>query len=475
MSPLALIACVALTALDDPKPLNPAEVVVALETAMSDAIERVEPSIVAISRWKTGDGRTLAIRNNDRPGRISNPILPQQFDLNDNAAVSFDYGSGVVVGPQGEILTAYHVVRECARLVVQAPNLPPFDAEILAADPRTDLAVIAPMRALVAEVGPKLKPLAIGKSETLRKGAFLIALGNPYNAARNDGRASASWGILANVTRQMNEPISDGIRQAPQYFRHFPTLLQLDAKLNLGMSGGAVANLKGELVGLTTAAADAPGFDFQAGYAIPMDAIGRRAVAALMEGREVEYAFIGLTINPQVPNQVAAVKPGTPADQAGLQERDLIHMVGDVPVPVAKGGLNLALAMAPVGERVKLLISREGKRRELEVMLSKYPVEGEVIATNRPAPWRGLRVDFATMVSGSTFSDEVLTALARGGVGVVEVVSGSSADVAGIKRGQIITEVEGKRVKTPAEFRKAVEGGQGPTRVKTEQGEVLVR
>lgn len=475
MCPLVVFACLTLTAIDDPKPLDPAQVVAAIETAMGDAIARAEASVVAISRTKGTDGRTHAVRNYDRPARISNPVLPNQFNLDDPSAVSYDYGSGVVIGDRGEILTAFHVVREAVRLVVQAPDLPPFDAEVLAADPRTDLAVIAPMRVIVDQVAPKLKRTAIGKAEGLRKGSFLVALGNPYNAARQDGRASASWGILANVARQMNEPLGDGTRPPAQYFRHFPTLLQLDSKLNLGMSGGAVINLKGELVGLTTAAADAPGFDSQAGYAVPMDAITRRAIAALVEGREVEYGFIGLTINPQQPNQVGSVRPGTPADQAGLQERDLVLYVGDVPVSATKGGLNLALALAPVGQFVKLVISRDGQRRELEVILSKYPVEGEVIASNRPAPWRGLRVDFSTVLGGSTFSDQVLEALARGGVGVIEVISGSPADAAGLKRGQLITEVEGKRVRNPAEFRKAVEGRQGPVRVKTESSEALVR
>jgi S1-C subfamily serine protease len=475
MCELILVCCVSIVSLDDPKPIGPSEIVSALEIAVGDSIERAEPSVVAISRWKSGDGRTLAVRNNERRNQFSNPLGPNQLNQDDPNAVSFDYGSGVVVGPQGEILTAYHVVREAARLVVQAPKLPPFDAEIIAADPRSDLAVIAPMRGVAETVAPRLKPLAIGKAESLRKGAFLIALGNPYNAARNDGRASASWGILSNVSRQVQEPLTDGPRPAPQHFRYFPTLLQLDTKLNQGMSGGAVVNLKGELVGLTTTAADAPGYDVQAGYAVPMDAIGRRVVAALVEGREAEYGFIGLTIAPQVPNQVGTVKAGTPADLAGLQERDLILSVGDVTVEPVKGGLNLALALAPVGQPVKLVISRDGQRRELTVLLSKYPVEGEVIATNRPAPWRGLRVDFPTMVAGSTFSDAVLEALVRGGVGVVEVISGSPADAAGLKRGQIITEVDGTKVRTPTEFRKAVEGKHGSTRLKTELGDVLVR
>src|SRR5262249_32997620 len=209
-------------------------------------------------------------------------------------ALSFDYGSGVVIGDKGEILTAYHVVRGAARLTVRAEKRQAFLAEIIAADPRSDLAVIAPKDG--PEPPPKLRPLAIGDSTRLRKGAFLVALGNPFNAARDDGRPSASWGILSNIARQIEPTPEEKSRQEMQ-LRHYPARLQLDAKLNLGMSGGAVINLKGELVGLTTAAANAVGFDAQAGYAIPMDLLGRKVVETLKQGKEYEYGFLGINLD----------------------------------------------------------------------------------------------------------------------------------------------------------------------------------
>ena len=163
--------------------------------------------------------------------------------------ISFDFGSGVVIGDRGEILTLYHVVRGARELIVRAADRQEFEAEIIAADPRSDLAVIVPVESDGADP-PRLKPLAIGDAGRLRKGAFLIALGNSFNAAR-DGKPSASWGILSNIARKLDSDLDD-IDRAPQDASgcsNYPTLLQLDAKLNLGMSGGAVINLKGELVG----------------------------------------------------------------------------------------------------------------------------------------------------------------------------------------------------------------------------------
>ena len=109
-----------------------------------------------------------------------------------------------------------------------------------------------------------------------------------------------------------------------QALRHHPTLLQLDAKLNLGMSGGAVVNLKGELVGITTTGGDPAGFDVQAGYAIPMDALGRRIVETLKQGKEFEYGFLGIEPQPPGDQPGRRVEPGTPADTANLLHDDLI-------------------------------------------------------------------------------------------------------------------------------------------------------
>src|SRR5262249_36285698 len=159
--------------------------------------------------------------------------------------------------------------------------------------------------------------------------------------------------------------------------------------------------------------------------------------------------------------------PGTPADEAGLRANDQIVAVGDAPVEDVEGSLNLALSMAPVGQPVSLKVRRDGQTLERTVLLSKFKVGGEGVGSNRPAPCRGLRVDFTSMLGISTFDPQVLQAMARGGVGVVEVVPGSAAEAAGLKRGQIITAVDGRTIRTPADFYRAVAGHDGPVRIKT--------
>jgi len=475
MSSLVILASALLGWGDSPaSPSSSAiEVVSAMESALADAIDRAEPSIVAIAREKTSGGETSAVRGrnpepNHRDPRLRtrnrHPVITRDW-------VSFDYGAGVVVGERGEILTAFHVVKGAKRLEVRAWGRQQFEAELIAADPRSDLAVIAP-RELPGFPPPKLKPIAIGDSSKLRKGSFLLALGNPFNAAW-DGTASASWGILANVARRLVISDDDLVSHDEQ-LRHYPTLLQLDSKLNLGMGGGAVINLKGELVGITTAAASASGFDVQAGYAIPMDPVGRRAVERLKQGKEVEYGFLGIHLDvDEGSNRITKTQPGTPAAEGGLQADDAVIEVNGAAVNDAES-LMLAINILPPGSNIRIKVVRQGATLEKSVLLSKYRTRGEVIATERMAPWRGVRVDFTSMIPNE-HGDEILSAMARGGVAIVEVEHDSAADKAGLRQGQVITQVDGRKVRTPTEFANAVAKLDGPVTLQTDSGPVTVK
>jgi serine protease Do len=474
LMPLAL----ALLSWADPPPpppaVTPAQIVAALESVLEDAIAKAEPSVVAIKREKSENDETTAVRGRDPlppRGNFERRMLPNPFDPMGSEPPTFDSGSGVVIGPRGEILTAFHVVKGAARLEVRAVNHQAFDAEIIAADSRSDLAVIVPKDR--PGPPPKLEPIALGDAGRLRKGAFLVALGNPFNAAR-DGRPSASWGILANVARKLEQSPEDENRQG-RLLRHYPTLLQLDAKLNLGMSGGAVVNLKGELVGLTTAAANAAGFDAQAGYAIPVDALGRKIIDTLRQGKEYEYGMLGIRLDTQGwTNRVNSADPGSPAAEGGVQVNDLIAAVGDQKVTDADS-LVLAINHVAAGAPVVLEIARDGQTIQRTVTLAKLRVRAPVIVTNRPAAWRGLRVDYASTLASTTFAPELMEAMARRGVVVSEVESGSDAEKAGLKKDQIIARVEGKPVPNPGEFARVVAGLKGPVRLETDQGAVTVK
>ena len=454
---------------------EPQDVVSALEARVADAIARAQPSVVAITRIPSDSGETTAIKGRNplplgpapeeagpmlnqnggvrlvRPG-FPNDVAPEYF------ALPGDFGGGVVIGEQGEILTTYHLLKGASRNRVRAKGAA-FDAEIVAADPRTDLAVIVPRPGSTMPV--KLVPLPLGDASKLRQGAFLIAMGNPYNSAR-DGQASASLGILSNIARRLDPPQGEQINMnIRQFFKYQSTLMQLDSRLNLGMSGGVVVNLKGELVGITTSEASPSGYDAAAGYAIPLDPLGRKAVAELMQGKEVEYGFIGIGLNQLQNNTVSEVKKNTPAWKANLATNDRILAVGNITLADDEGALQMALASVPVGESVKLRVLHEGKEVERSLVMSKYPVMGGAISTNRPPAWRGLRIDFTSVLSGGLNTTDTLQAMTRGGVGVIEVEPQSPAARAGVAKGDVILAVNGQEVSTPAEFRAAVKRTDG--------------
>ena len=463
MTNLAPVVLALLAAMADPP--SPVDVVAALETALGDAIAKAEPSVVAIAREKDGKNEaTTAVRGlfparPERDGLNPNFFDPNRLQFEELIPdyIASDYASGVVIGDRGQILTTAHAVKGASRLVVRAEGGQVFDAEVIASDPRSDLAVIVP-RELPTQRRPTLRPIAVAPTKTLRKGTFLLALGNPFNSGR-DGQASASWGILANTSRRLNTLPSEPTYN--HHLRHFPTLYQLDAKLNLGMSGGAVVDLRGELVGLTTNAINAGGFDAQAGYAIPIDRIASRVIEALKQGKEVEYGFLGIGLSEDRTNRINIVQPGTPAGEGGLLVNDVVTAIGGLPVVDADSLVTTVNVFAP-GTPIKLAILRNGVEMEKTVILSKLPVSGEVIATNRPSSWRGLRVDFVSTLANGPFNNGVLDAMARGGVRVVEVKPGTPAEDSGLKFGQIIIEVEGQTVRTPTEFAKAVSAQPGP-------------
>ena len=231
---------------DAPPPapaVSPMDVATALEKVLGDVIAGAEGSVVAIHRDKDVNAReTLAVRGRSRPRPDGFEARQSPTRPEGTAAISFDFGAGVVVGDEGEILTAFHVVRGASRLIVRAAGHQEFDAEVIAADPRSDLAVIAPVAVpgALAE-RPRLKPIPLGDATGLRKGAFLVVLGTPFNAAMQDGRANASWGILSNVARRATyDPEAWPSRARGNLpLPNYPPLLPLDSQLNLGMRGGA--------------------------------------------------------------------------------------------------------------------------------------------------------------------------------------------------------------------------------------------
>ncbi len=432
----------------------------AIEDALVGAIAQAEQSVVAIARVHRGEQESFSQLDlqQDRFGRqISNShARPGEPEFIPN-----EYATGVVVGAKGLILTAYHVLREQSDYYVTTPDRKVRRGQPVGADPRSDLAVLS----IAAE---DLKPIKLGDATKLKKGQIVIALGNPYAIAR-DGLASASWGIVSNLSRKDGPTFRDRESPGAKLSLHqYGTLIQTDAKLNLGTSGGALVNLKGEMVGLTVSLAAAVGYEQSAGFALPVDETFRRALETLKQGREVEYGFLGVTLEGLTFQdldrgrhgvRVTIVLQGTPADRAGLMQGDVITHVGNQEIFDADQ-LMLSIGKLAVDSSVTLMVDREGVGTRVVTVpeLSKFGVSGKKIVTNPPPAWRGIRVDYATAVR-----DFLLRHFdPHGSVVITEVEENSPAWNEGLRPDMTISHVAGRPVKTPREFREAIRGKDGP-------------
>ncbi len=451
-------------------------VVAAVEQATVSAIESAERSVVAIARVRRNQTTAAKIDQlRFDQFRLGSPFpSPDEPDNPDFVPTLF--GSGVVISDDGFIVTCGHVLddpREHDYFVwldkqSYAARVIGMPAKVLASDPFSDLAVLK-------IDASNLQPARFGQAE-LRKGQFVIALGNPQAIAR-DGRASASWGIISNLNRVAPSEAGGG-DSGKETIHHFGTLIQTDAKLNLGMSGGALVNLKGEVIGLTTALAASSGYEQSAGFAIAVDAMFLRVIETLKAGKLPEFGFLG--IQPEDLRdaekarglsgaRVSVVIPGLPGEQAGLRADDVIFGVNERTI-VDRNDLFRELSQSAAGGEVQLHVHRFRPGRtspdelQLPAVLSKKPVSTHRpgYAIHLPSKWRGLLVDYATAVS---------TELLRTGIGgsrrgplklaILSVDPDTPAWSAGLRPGYGINSVAGSAVTSPDEFYRLVQEHTG--------------
>ena len=452
----------------------------ALQQVMQKAIEDAEPSIACILVSRSDAYQRFSQSTaNANPGKLGrfdlqlferHPLisglgekerarLRRQLDLADPQHVPEAFGSGVVLDEAGLVLTNYHVVQGAVKIFVRLPEHQGSYADIHAADPRSDLAVLRLLNPKLA-----LKAIRLGVGDKARRGQFVLSIANPFAAGFRDGKPSASWGIISNVRRRAPGPAREEARA--KTLLHYGTLLQTDARLNLGCSGGALIDLKGNLIGLTSATAAIAGGETPGGFAMPIDAGLRRIIEVLKKGEEVEYGFLGVGVDEHAERSEGVVlehvTPGSPADLAGLRPRHVILSVNGTPVHESDD-LFLALGTQFAGMTVRLEVRKPGSgvREKVEVPLARFHVPGKGIASalgKRPF-FRGLRVDCTSLLVQQPRSP---IHRIPAGVLVSEVQADSPAAAALLRPGEVITHVNKRPVTSPAAFYREVQGRVGP-------------
>ena len=466
------------------------EPALALEETIVKLIERIEPSVVSIARVKPAPQEAAfperPFPERRRPERIFPPDNPEDPDFQPN-----EFGTGIIIAPPGGderlVLTNYHVVRggpvfpststdNRTSLNIRFGSRRSCDASIIAADPRSDLAVLR-LHFKNGDPPPAdLKPLDWSSATPVRKGQFVLMLGNPHALAR-DGSASVSWGMISNLARRPLPWTKEG---PSKLLYRLGNLLQIDGRLNLGTSGGPVVNLKGELIGLTTSLAAVDGYEKSAGFAIPLDDLTRRIVKSLVAGQEVEYGMLGIEPADVTPtefrelgiaaNQGSAAKVyglvrDSPADRAGIEQGDVLLRIAGEPAYSEHDLMRLVGLHAPEQE-IELLVWRRNHVEPfpVKVKLGKWPVADDegIIETNpRFAPWRGLSVDYPTGRAKYS-AGERPTPPYRRAVVVIRVAEETPAHAAGLQPGTFISHVNKTPVQTPSEFHAAIKSATGP-------------
>ena len=414
------------------------------KNGFGSVIDPALPAVVNISSTKV-------VKRQITPDLLEDPffrqffggrILPQQQPQMER---QYSLGSGVIVNPDGYILTNNHVVAGASDVEVFTQNRKQYKATIIGTDPGTDIAVLKIDASGLAAV-------TLGDSSKLKVGDLVFAIGDPFGVGE-----TATMGIVSATGRTLGGSIE-----------HYEDFIQTDAAINPGNSGGALIDIRGNLVGINTAIiSGGSGGNQGIGFAIPIN-IARDVIDQIVDHGKVIRGYLGVTIQGVDPDMakvfglnqgggalISDVSPAGPAAKAGLERGDIILELNGTPV---KGSDDLSLhisEMAP-GTVANLQVYRNGHTQQVNVTLGEYPEKGE-----SGQPVGGFRAALnGVQVQNLTPEVEQQLGLPAGSSGVVvtDVDPSSSAAAAGIQRGDVIQEINRKPIHNVQEFQQALAG-----------------
>ena len=344
-------------------------------------------------------------------------------------------GSGFIISPEGYIVTNNHVVDNADEVVVRLTNEHEFKAKIVGRDPKTDLAL------LKIDAHEKLFAVPLGDSDELEVGAWVMAIGNPFGLSH-----TVTTGIVSAKGRVIGAGPYDNF-------------IQTDASINPGNSGGPLFNIRGEVVGINTAIISG---GTGIGFAVPVN-MAKEVMPQLKEHGKVTRGWIGVYIQEITPDLqesldlkdrqgalVADVVKDSPADKAGIKRSDVVVKFDGKAVTKMED-LPRSVAATPVGKKVEIEVVRGGKHKTLELTVGLLKEEGVQEAGESVSEDFGMVLQPITPdLADSMNLDE------HHGLLVSDVDQNGPAWEAGIRRGDIILEVNREKVTTLDEFRKAL-------------------
>jgi serine protease Do len=398
-------------------------------------------------------------------GPFSDPFFRRFFGENGDFGaprerVQNSLGSGVIVDPRGFIVTNNHVIKGGTDIRVVLADKREFEAALLLADERTDLAV------LKIEPGDENLPtLALGDSDNLEVGDLVLAIGNPFGVGQ-----TVTNGIVSALARTQ-VGVSDY-----QFF------IQTDAAINPGNSGGALVNMRGELVGINTAIFSRSGGSIGIGFAIPANMV-RTVVESAEQGSKIKRPWAGIEaqdVNPEIAKAlglarpegalIVSVHPQSPFGEAGLKRGDVILALDGKPIESAKE-FSYRVATSAIGSSTIVEFQRAGARKETRVNLIEAPetTERDQTLIEGHSPFTGMVVANLS----PAVSEELDLPASSTGVVAIDIKGGPASRL--FRRGDVITEVNGTAIDSVETLSDVVQSAEGYWELAIKRGGRVLR
>ena len=420
------------------------------QPSLAPMLERITPAVVNISN-------STQVRIEENP-LLNDPFfrfffnIPEQQQRRSEQQTQ-SLGSGVVIDAvKGYVVTNNHVIEKADKITVTLQNSQILQAELVGADPETDIALL--------KVPPqKLTAVPVGNSEQLRVGDFVVAIGNPFGLGQ-----TVTSGIVSALGRS-----GLGIEG-------YEDFIQTDASINPGNSGGALVNLNGELIGINTAIlSPGGGGNVGIGFAIPVNMM-QLVIEQLKQYGEVQRGMLGAMVQDLTPDLAAAfglpggmgqgavivdIEPNSSAQKAGLQRGDIIVAINNSPVNNATTVRN-RIGLLRVGQEVALNVLRRGQMLTARAVVAKQAKEdGSSIS---PA------------LKGASFT-EIELKTPRGmikRVQIKEILPDSPAWEIGLRQNDIILSINRNRVQSIADLTELMNQSSGRLMIKLLRGETVI-
>ena len=415
-----------------------------LDQAMESVAARVTPAVVNIAVTSRGSEQEAS----NEPAQDLPPGFAQFFGRNGRQApqqpeFQHGIGSGVIVSPDGYIVTNNHVVDGATQIKVTLHDRRVLTGKVVGVDKLTDLAV-------VKVNATDLPAISWGDSSKLEQGQTVLAFGSPFGYFQ----FSVTRGIVSALNRP--DPYSTDARKPGSF-------IQTDAAVNPGNSGGPLVNAHGELIGINTSIVTSSGSFAGASFAIPAQIV-RATTEQLIQHGKVDHGYLGISLNDVTPENahffnlqdasgaiVSQVTPGSPASAAGLQQGDVISLLNGQKI-VNGGALQVAVSQQTPGTKVALGVERNGKPMTLNVTIGQFKGKQEVAQAGGQETQEGGKLGVGIADLTPEIRQQINASDQLHGVVIESVRPSSPAEDAGLQPGDVILEVDRQPASTASQF-----------------------